>query len=75
MARSRPFISGNEPPRPFSEAVLERSGPDPLERVLGDIARLEGEAAAAECGSERARLQCEAEALRCALHERPRRRT
>jgi hypothetical protein len=73
--RARPFISANETPRPYRDVVAERNREDPhfraRERVLADVARLEGEAADARDPGEAKRLQCEAEALRCALAERP----
>lgn len=69
--RDRPFISAAESPRPFSEIRAEQAGLDPLERrrevVLGEIARLEGEAKVAIDPAEGKRLQCEAEGLRAAL--------
>ena len=67
--RTRPFISANESPRPYSETVAERRITDPREVVLGQIRLLESEAQAADDPAERDRLQCEAEGLRCALHE------
>lgn len=69
--RDRPFITAAETPRKFSEVRAERTGLDPLERghdrVLDEIFRLEGEAKACADPAESKRLQCEAEALRCAL--------
>jgi hypothetical protein len=72
LLRSRPFLSASEPRRPYSEVRAERSGDDPLERVHAEIERLEAEAAGADDLEERKRLQCEAEAWRCALAERRR---
>jgi hypothetical protein len=70
--RLRAYLTASESPRPFSEIVAERGEQDPRQRLMRDIAALELEAAAAEDLKERKRLQCEAEALRCALHEQPR---
>lgn len=71
--RERPFIAAGEQPRPFSEVLAERSHSDPglrrREAVLEQIADLEASALDAADSAERKRLQCEAEALRCALHE------
>jgi len=67
--RTRPFIQANEPPRPYSDILSERRITDPREVVLGQIRLLEAEAQAVDDAKERARLQCEAEALRCALHD------
>lgn len=72
--RDRPFITAGEAPRPFGDVLAERGGFDATERVLADIKQLEGAAAEASDPAERKRLQCEAEALRCALAERPPRR-
>lgn len=69
--RDRPFLSAADSPRKFSEVRAERARLDPLERgrerVLDEIARLEGEAKAAIDPAEGKRLQCEAEGLRAAL--------
>lgn len=69
--RDRPFITAAESPRKFSEVRAERAQLDPLEqrrdRTLDEIARLEGEAKENPDPAESRRLQCEAEALRCAL--------
>lgn len=72
--RMRPFIPAGEQPRPFSEIRAERDPFDPTSRILDDIAALEGEASEASDPIERKRLQCEAEALRCVIHEKPRRK-
>ena len=68
--RDRPYIQSGDPPRPYSDIRAERRITDPAAVVMGQIALLEAEAAAAPTNAERARLQCEAEALRCALDRR-----
>jgi len=68
--RDRPYIQAGDPPRPYSDIRAERRVTDPAAVVRGQIALLEAEAAAAPTNAERVRLQCEAEALRCALDRR-----
>lgn len=68
--RDRPFIMANEAPRSYGDVIAERMMDDPRRRVFREIDELEGRAAAAADPIERKRLQCEAEALRCALAER-----
>jgi len=68
--RDRPYIQAGDPPRPYSDIRAERRVTDPAAVVRGQIALLEAEAAAASTDAERTRLQCEAEALRCALDRR-----
>jgi hypothetical protein len=57
----------------FSDVLAERRATDPrdhlVERTRREIAALEGEAAGAADPAERARIQCDAEALRAALDE------
>lgn len=69
--RDRPFISGAEAPRKYSDIRAERAMLDPIEDgragVRDQIDRLEGEARVETDPIEAKRLQCEAEALRCAL--------
>jgi hypothetical protein len=73
--RDRPFVSGSESPRLYSDIRAERELTDPRlrlkQQVLADVAALESEAAEATTIEERNRLQCKAEALRCALAEQP----
>ena len=69
MTRDRPFIRANEQPRPYSELQSERSAFDPAEAVLRQVADLEADAAEAADPALAKRLQCEAEDLRCSLHE------
>jgi hypothetical protein len=72
VARTRPFLQANEPPRPFGEVLGERRRMDPeareRDRVMAKIAELEGCAADAVDAAERKRLFCEAEGWRSALH-------
>ena len=68
--RDRPYIQAGDPPRPYSDIRAEHRVTDPAAIVRGQIALLEAEAAAASTNAERVRLQCEAEALRCALDRR-----
>jgi len=69
MMRDRPFIPASDKPRPYSEILAERAALDPRRRKLEEIAEFEGAAADAADPAERKRLQCEAEAMRCDLHE------
>lgn len=69
--RVRPYPSGGEPPRLYSEVLAERRGTDPTPRILEEIEALEAEAAAVADPAERKRLQCEAEEMRCQLAHRP----
>lgn len=72
--RNRPFLQANESPRPYSEIRAEREANDPDARqrasVMAHIAMLEAEAKGCSIEVERRLLQCEAEALRCALSRR-----
>lgn len=69
--RDRPFISANEPPRPYGDVLAERRQMDPAyqrkKATLAEIGRLEAEAADQQDPAERKRIQCEAEGLRCLL--------
>jgi hypothetical protein len=67
--RTRPFLNASEPARPYSELLAERMHDDPKRNALAQIDDLEAEASEATDPAERKRLQCEAEALRCALDE------
>jgi hypothetical protein len=71
--RDRPFIAAGEQPRTYSEVLGERSAVDPVAqrraRVIEEIHELEAQAAEEADAEARKRLQCEAEALRCALDE------
>ena len=72
--RDRPYIQAGDPPRPYSDIRAERRITDPAAVVRGQIALLEAEAAACtDSPTERTRLQCEAEELRCRLEHRPQR--
>lgn len=71
--RLRPYLSGSEAPRPFSDVLADRGTTDPSQRVLEEIHQLEREAQACDDLVERNRLQCQAEDLRCALDENSRR--
>lgn len=76
--RERPFLDGGEAPRRFSEVRDERAALDSharlRDRVRKDVRDLETRARKAVTADERNRLQCQAEELRCALDEQPRRR-
>jgi hypothetical protein len=66
--RGRPFISGNEHPRAFGDVLAERE-PGRRDAAIRQIAELEAKAAGAEDPAVRQEIQCQAEAIRCALHE------
>lgn len=73
------FLSAGESPRPFSEVLNDRhperqAHADRRRRTWDEVAAIEAEAAGAEDPAEARRLQLEAEALRAALHENPKRR-
>jgi hypothetical protein len=67
--RDRPFIQANESPRPYSELRGERQAFDPTEAVMRQIVELEAGAREADDPGQAKRLQCEAEDLRCSLHD------
>ena len=75
--RDRPFLPASEAPRPYSEVRAERDAGDTdgliRERTLKRIAAIEAEACELVDPAARKRLLCEAEAMRSALYELPRR--
>ena len=75
--RDRPFLSGGDSPRPFSDIRAERDAMDmdklARDRTLREIEALEAEAAGLTDPSARILRQLDAEALRASLEENVRR--
>jgi hypothetical protein len=71
--RDRSFLQAGEQVRPFSEVRREREFGDVAlirrRALLEQVQRLEAEAKVCGDRKESIRLQLEAEALRCRLHE------
>jgi hypothetical protein len=72
MRRERPYLSGNEAPRRYSDIKAECAEIDPDQRrrahIMTEIDRLETEARAAGHPADRERIQLEAEELRTGLY-------
>lgn len=77
--RDRPFVSGGEAPRPYSEVRAERDSLDVSEHEIRDIKRrlelLEHAAKHEEHEGKRRLLRADAEALRDQLYHLEQRRS